>query len=115
MKLFDKWLVEKAKEDEKYFKNYLKYAKIIKKEAEKVIRKKIKGYVFGSILQKKEIPQDIDILLISPEFRDYKIRRKIRAKIFDKLGTLWPFEIHLITKDGYENWYRYFIKKKKKI
>ena len=115
MKLFDKWLIEQAKKDEKYFKNFSKYAKIIKKEAEKVVGKRIKGYVFGSILKKDEIPQDIDILLISQPFEDYRIRRKIRIKIFEKLKTISPFEIHLITPDQYQNWYRFFIKEKIEI
>ncbi len=114
MTIFENWLIERAKKSEHYFKNYLKYASIIKKEAEKIVGN-VEGYVFGSILKKKEIPGDIDILLISPLFKDYKIRRKVRVRILEKLQTFWPFEIHLITPEQYNGWYRYFIKKKKKI
>lgn len=107
-------LIEKAKKEEKFFKNYLKYAKIIKRETEKEIGK-VKGYVFGSVLKKREVPRDIDILLISPEFADSEKRAKVRLKVEKRLGDFCPFELHLITPEQYKNWYRYFLKKKIRI
>jgi len=114
MKDFWEYLIKEAKRKEKYFKNYLKYAKIIKREAQK-IAKDVEGYIFGSILKKNKVPGDIDILLISEEFSDWKKRNETRVRIYNKLKTSWPFEIHLITPEQYKNWYRYFIKKKIKI
>jgi len=108
-------LIEQAKEQEKYFQNYLAYAKEIKRETEKILGK-VKVFVFGSILRKNEIPQDIDILVISQKIpKNTRQKSKILAKIWKKIGYLAPFEIHLITPEEYQNWYRYFIKRKKEI
>jgi len=45
-------LIEEFQEKEKYFRDYLKYAKIIKKEAEKLLGK-VKVLIFGSILRRR--------------------------------------------------------------
>lgn len=107
-------LIEIAKEEEKYFTNYLYYSRIIKKIAQKVL-KECKVYVFGSILNKKEIPRDIDIMIISPKLRKEKNKKEIIKKIWEKLGRIYPFEIHFVTPDQWKDWYRYFVKKKKEI
>lgn len=107
-------LIEEAREEEKYFKNYLKYAKKIKEEAEKLLGK-VKVYVFGSILRKDEVAQDIDILIISPKLKTASDKSKIWAELWKNLGFLSPFEIHLINPEEYKNWYRYFIKEKIKV
>lgn len=107
-------LIEKAKEEEKYFKNYLHYAKIIKKEAEKLLGKS-RVFVFGSILRKNEVPRDIDLLIISPKLKTTFEKSEIRTKIWERVGFSLPFEIHLITPEEYKEWYKYFIKKKVEI
>jgi len=107
-------LIEKAKREEKYFKNYLDYAKIIKKEAEKFLGK-VKVFVFGSILRKEEMPRDIDILVISPKLKTARKKSEARVKILSKIGVTSPFEIHLITEKEYQNWYKFFIKEKIKV
>jgi hypothetical protein len=106
-------LIEEAKEKEKYFKNYLSYARKIKKEAKKLLGK-VKVYVFGSILRKDEIPMDIDILIISPQLESTK-KSEIRTKIEGKIGFGAPFEIHLITPKEYQDWYKNFIEEKVEI
>lgn len=106
-------LIEEAQKEEKYFKNYLKYAKIIKKEAKKLLGK-VKVLVFGSIL-KDEVAQDIDILIISPELKTAARKSEIRVKIQQKIGFDSPFELHLINPEEYKDWYRYFIKEKIEI
>lgn len=108
------YLIEEAREEEKYFKNYRKYAKLIKGRAEKLLGK-VKVFVFGSILRKEEVPQDIDILIISPKLKTLTQKSKIRAELWKKIGFLAPFEIHLITPKEYENWYKFFIKEKIEI
>lgn len=107
-------LIERAKEEEKYFKNYLKYAKVIKKEAKKFL-KGVKVIVFGSILRKNEIARDIDVLVISSDLEDSEKRSQIREKIFKKIGIFSPFEIHFITPQQYKDWYRHFLDKKIEI
>ena len=107
-------LIEKAKKEEKYFKNYLDYARIIKNVAEKLLGE-VKVYLFGSILRKKELPRDIDILIISPKLDSSEKKSKTREKILKKIGFGAPFEIHLITPEEYQNWYKFFIKEKVEV
>ncbi len=104
-------LIERRKRQEKYFKNYLRWAKIIKKEAEKSLGK-VKVFVFGSILRKDEVPRDIDILIISPKLKNSspEIKSEVRTKIKKKIGLLAPFEIHLLSPSDYKEWYKNFIK-----
>jgi predicted nucleotidyltransferase len=107
-------LIEEAKREEKYFKNYLDYGKKIKKEAERLLGK-VKVYVFGSILRKEEVPMDIDILIISPKLKTAVKKSKIRVELQKRLGDLGPFEIHLVSPKEYKSWYKNFIEEKKEI
>jgi len=88
-------LIEQAQEKEKYFKNYLFYAKEIKKTAEEILGK-VKVFVFGSILKKKEVAQDIDILIVSPKIKTTTQKSKFLAELWKKFGIDIPFEFHLI-------------------
>jgi len=107
-------LIEEAKKEEKYFKNYLYYARIIKKESQKLFGK-VKVFVFGSILRKDEIAHDIDILIISPKLKNSEKKSRILTEIWKKIGFSTPFEIHLITSEEYRNWYKNFIEEKIEI
>jgi len=107
-------LIEKAKKEEKYFKSYLDYVKKIKKEAQKLLGR-VKIFVFGSILRKNEVAQDIDILIISPKFEVSEKKNEIRLKIQKKIGPDTPFEIHTITPKEYKEWYSHFIKEKIRV
>jgi predicted nucleotidyltransferase len=104
-------LIEKTKREEKYFKNYLSYAKVIKKEAQKLLGE-VRVLIFGSVLKKDEIPRDIDILIISSKLEDMdpKNKREIRTKLWKAIGFTTPFEIHLIKPQDYKEWYKNFIK-----
>jgi predicted nucleotidyltransferase len=112
MKSLVEILAERKKENEKYFKNYLKYAKIAKKIARKEL-KDVKVFVFGSIVKKSFLPSsDIDLLIVSknaPKFMSD--RAKIQAKILEKIGVFSPFEIHIVNKGEFK-WYEKFIDKK---
>ncbi len=109
--LFD-ILLEERKEKEKYFKNYLKYARIVKKIAEKEL-KDVKVFVFGSVVKKEHTPaSDIDLLIVSKNMpKSMSKRAKIQAKIFNKIGILAPFEIHMVNEKEFK-WYKRFIDKK---
>lgn len=111
---FIDYLAEKAEREEKYFKNYLKYAKKIKKAAEEILEK-TRVIIFGSILRKSEVPQDIDVLIISPNLNTSKKKSQVRTKLYQKLGFAAPFEIHLITPEEYQQWYENFIEEKIEI
>ena len=104
-------LTERRERQEKYFKNYLDYVKRIKKEAENLLGE-VKVFIFGSILRKDEVPRDIDVLVISSKLEKTAKKSEIRAKIWQRLGFLSPFEIHLITPEEYQDWYKNFIKEK---
>ncbi|MCD6528224.1 nucleotidyltransferase domain-containing protein [bacterium] len=108
------FLIEEAKAEEKYLKNYKFWVKRIKKEAEKYLGE-VRVFVFGSILKKSEVPRDIDVLIISPKLKSTEQKSQARVKIQQKIGFGKPFEIHLITPEEYKNWYRFFIKKKIEI
>ena len=107
-------LVDLALEKEKYFQNYLSYAKKIKKEVRKFF-KSAKVLIFGSILKKNEAARDIDLLVVTPEKIDLKTKRKILTKICQRIGFFHPFEFHFVTKKEFQNWYRCFIKRFKVI
>lgn len=104
-------LIKKTKREKKYFKNYLSYAKVIKKESQKLLGE-VRVLIFGSILRKDEIPRDIDVLIISSKLEDMDPQNKseIRAKLWKAIGFTAPFEIHLIKPQDYKEWYKNFIR-----
>lgn len=108
------FLIEKTKREEKYFKNYLGYCKIIKKEAEKILGD-VKVFVFGSILKKNELPQDIDILIVSKNLADYQKKSKALVDLQKKIGGFSPFEFHFAVPEEYNQWWKYFLKEKLEI
>lgn len=114
MKSLTQLLLKRQKEKEKYFKNYWHYAKEIKKEVEKLLGKS-QVFVFGSVLRKGEIPQDIDVLVVSPKIKKDFPRGKMLAKIWEKIGFASPFEIHFTNPSDYKGWYRFFIKEAKRV
>ena len=107
-------LLEIKKKNEKYFKNPKKYAKIIKKKAKEILGE-VEVYLFGSIVRGDFGPDsDIDVLVVSENLNKEKIG-EIKAQILRQIDFFAPFQIHLITKEEYENWYKNFIKEKIKI
>ncbi len=103
-------LIEQKKESEKFFRSPLKYARKIKSVAEKIFGKdKVKIYLFGSIVSRQASPaSDIDILIIAPTVEPEE-RGEVLARLKKPVGMTSPFEIHLVTCDRYENWYKKFI------
>jgi predicted nucleotidyltransferase len=102
---------------EKYFRNYLRYAKILKENAKKILKdKKLKVIIFGSVIERDyTLSSDIDVLIISSRIPRKGIRRaKILEKIYDSIGIFSPFEIHLLNKKDWKI-YKKFIKKFKEV
>ncbi len=110
MRSLYKILAERNQKAKKYFQDCIFYAKEVKKLAEKFF-KNVKVLIFGSVVRNNYRPDsDIDILIISPEvpegvFNQAEIKVKIKEKFLDA-----PFELHLVTPEQYETWYKGFIK-----
>ncbi len=104
-------LLENREELEKYFKEPLKYVGKIKE----IVRKhdpKSKVLLFGSLVKERLRPNsDIDVLVITNLALNTDERIKLRVEIASEIGDLTPFEIHIITPEEYEKWYRKFIDK----
>jgi predicted nucleotidyltransferase len=65
--LINKKIWEERKE---YFENYLEWGKKIKEIAQKILGKKVKVLIFGSIVRGDWTPDsDIDVLIISKNFQ----------------------------------------------
>jgi len=99
------------KENEKYFKNYKRYVKLIKTICLKEL-KKTRVYLFGSFVENRHLPSsDIDVLIVSENMpQKVSERSKIKAKIWKNIGIFSPFELHLVNEEEFE-WYKKFIKK----
>ena len=112
MKSYLEILSEIKKENQKYFKNYLKYAKIIKRIVRKELGE-VRVFVFGSVIKGQETPaSDIDILVVSKNMPEkMNERSKIKAKIWKRIGIFSPFEIHLVDEKEFR-WYEKFIDEK---
>ena len=108
-------LAEIEKEQRKYFKNYKRYAKEIKKIVRSFL-KDARVFVFGSVARGDyDKASDIDLIIVSKEMpKKNSDRAKIKAKIYQKLGFFIPFEIHMVTEEEFE-WYERFIDKKIEI
>lgn len=66
---------------------------------------------FGSVMTENfDAESDVDVLVISPNTpqRLYE-RSKLIAELKSLIGFTSPFEVHLITYEEYEGWYKNFI------
>jgi hypothetical protein len=110
MKSFYEIVLKEARERQRYLQNYQKYVKQIKKRA-KALLGEVKVIVFGSILKGNYNPMsDIDILVVSKKApSNIMDQARIKAKLLKgfKPGI---FQIHLVSEEEYEGWYKAFIK-----
>lgn len=105
-------LIKNYKIREKYLKNLDYYLGRIKRFFKKQL-KDVKIYLFGSYIKQESFGpnSDIDILIVSPNSpKTTTGKAKLISKLKDKIGRFNPFEIHIITPELYENWYKKFIK-----
>jgi len=102
-------LIEDAEERKRFFEDFLRYAEKVKE----VVRRRdpnARIIVFGSVVRGDVRPDsDIDLLIITDLAEKLDERIKLRMEIMRILGEGSPFEIHIITAEEYENWYRRFI------
>lgn len=80
------------------------------KEVCKSVDPNCKTILFGSYVRGTTRPDsDIDVLLITELAKDPWTRAKLYTKIFENLDPEHPFEIHIVTPEEYEKWYKKFI------
>ncbi|MEM4914215.1 MAG: nucleotidyltransferase domain-containing protein [Desulfurococcaceae archaeon] len=66
--------------------------------------------LFGSYVRGEMRPDsDIDVLLVTEHARDPWMRAKLYKKIFEDLGVEHVFQVHIVTQEEYEKWYKKFI------
>ncbi|MEM2739399.1 MAG: nucleotidyltransferase domain-containing protein [Candidatus Bathyarchaeia archaeon] len=66
--------------------------------------------VFGSYVRGgMRVDSDIDVLLITDRAYDPSYRGRIRVEIAREIGLITPFEMHIVTVEECEEWYRKFI------
>jgi len=93
----------------KYLNNVKGYLEKIK-EVCKRFDPNCRLMVFGSYARNSmDVESDIDLLLITDNAFDPLWRGKLFAAIAKEIGLVTPFEIHIVTAEEYENWYRKFI------
>lgn len=101
--------LETIKEWEKYYRDPKSYVRKIKKVVKKY-DKLARVILFGSVVKKKMKPDsDIDVIIITRLAGDIDKRLKLRVEISREIGEYTPFEIHIVTPEEYENWYKKFI------
>jgi len=104
-------LILNKKRQEKYFMNPHKYARKIKRKAGEILGD-VKVYLFGSVVNNKWLPtSDIDILVVSSEkITSATAASEIEVALLKSVDFYSPFEIHLVTPEVCENWYKKFLK-----
>lgn len=92
-------------------RNYLYNVRKIKDLAKDVFGDRLLSvYVFGSVVEGKEKPMsDVDVAIVLSENAEEEERMKLYRKVREHFG-LHPFEIHVLTSEEWEGWYRRFVK-----
>ena len=108
-KTFIDLLIENAEKRKEYFANFVKYAEKVK-EVVKRLDPDARVIIFGSVVRGNVRPDsDIDLLIITRIAENLYERIKLRIRIMEILGEESPFELHIVSVEEYENWYRKFI------
>lgn len=102
-------LIWVRKKEEKFYKRPEFYTKKIKKIAQEFLPDP-KVYLFGSYVKGKMRPDsDIDVLVIDKKANfDKGIR--VKVEVSKRFNRIHPFELHVITPQEYDGWYKNFIK-----
>lgn len=109
MRYFD-LLKKRAEKRQRYLDNLSYYHR----EIEEFFKAKLgeaRVRFFGSVLTERfDAESDVDVLVVSqrtPPRHDQRAR--LIADLGTRIGFASPFEIHLITEEEYEDWYKDFI------
>jgi len=92
-------------------RNYYENARKIKDFASEIFGKRLVSvYVFGSVIEGKDKPMsDLDIAVVLSESAAEEKRLNLYRKVREHFG-LHPFEIHVLTFEDWNYWYRRFVK-----
>ncbi|BFH72247.1 nucleotidyltransferase domain-containing protein [Sulfurisphaera javensis] len=109
-------LLQDMKEREEVLSHLDKYLSIIK-QAVKELDPDAKILLFGSYVRGNFRPDsDIDVLVISDKYgENADLQAKMNAHILMKLNVFGIFEIHVVSRKIYEEWYKRFIDVYKEI
>jgi len=103
--------LQTLKEWQKYYKNPQAYARKIK-TITRQYDPKARVILFGSTIKGTAKPDsDIDLLIITKLANNTNNRIKLRVEIAKQIDDNTPFQIHIITPQEYNNWYKKFINK----
>ncbi|BCU67662.1 DNA polymerase subunit beta [Sulfolobales archaeon HS-7] len=102
-------MMDRAKERAEAFNNLLTFLTKIK-ELVKLLDPEAEVYIFGSVAKGNYRPDsDIDVLVISDTL-GIDLKSKVRTvEIVMEAINNRVFEIHVITRNEYEQWYKKFI------
>ena len=110
-KKFDVYL-EFGRKRLEQLKNYKRVANEVKEIAQKHFGK-ADVYVFGSVIEGKPTAlSDIDILIVTNETSLEEIY-KFKTIIHESVDA--PVELHIVSSNEFENWYKRFIDKLEKV
>ncbi len=103
--------IEIVKKFRELRRDYIKNVRKIKELAREIFGEKLLSvYVFGSVVEGEEHPMsDVDVAVVLSEKAGEDERMKLYRKVRESFG-LHPFEIHVITSEEWERWYRRFVK-----
>ncbi len=91
------------------FKNYMEFARKLKVAFSEVLDDDVKVVVFGSVVRGDFTPlSDLDVLVISKKADDVRYGEVVEA-VEDKIGKMIGVEIHLVTPEVFEKWYKGFL------
>ncbi len=103
--------LETLEEWREYYEKPLEYAEKIKSTVRK-LDPEARVILFGSLVKGEMKPDsDIDVLIITRLASNVNTRMKLRVSIAREIGDCTPFEIHIVTPEEYESWYKKFIDK----
>lgn len=105
-------LKRRAETRKRYLSNLESYRQEIERFFEEKLAGGAKARFFGSVLTKDfDAESDVDVLVISPGTPPHLYERsKLIAELKDRIGFVNPFEIHLVTNEEYDHWYRDFLR-----
>lgn len=104
--------IETVKRFRELRKNYVENVRRIKDLAKEIFGEKLLSvYVFGSVIEGRERPMsDVDVAIVLSKKAGEEERVKLYRRVRETFG-LHPFEIHVITSEDWERWYKKFIEK----
>lgn len=106
---FVDFLYRKYLNRRKYLENAMTHLGRIK-EVCRSVDSSCRTILFGSYVRGTMRPDsDIDVLLVTELAKDPWMRAKLYTRIYEGLDPEHPFEVHIVTLEEYEEWYRKFI------